>query len=53
MNISIANTADVKLNGTKMLLANGISTFFIKGKPIFSNRKSLPTNPSHCFILCN
>ena len=37
-----------------MLLANGFSTFSIKGNPVFSNGpKSLPKNPPDCPILCN
>ena len=35
-------------------LANGSFTFFIKGKPVFSNGlKSIPKNPSDCPILYN
>ena len=35
-----------------MLLANGLSTFPIKGNPVSSNGlKSLPNNPSDCLIL--
>ena len=35
-----------------MLLANDLSTFFIKGKPIFSNGpKSPPRNPPDCTVL--
>ena len=37
-----------------MLLANGLSTFFIKGIPVFSNgSKSLTKNPPDCPISCN
>ena len=37
-----------------MLLTNGLSTFFIKGNPVFSNGpKSLPKNPPDWAILCN
>ena len=37
-----------------MLLANGLSTFPIKGNPVFNNGpKSLPKNPSDCTISCN
>ena len=32
---SLANAAAVKHNGIKTLLSNGLSTFFIKGKPVF------------------
>ena len=46
--------AVANLNGIKTLLANGLSTFFIKGKPVFSNgRRSLPKSPPDCLILCN
>ena len=35
----------------KTLLANGLSTFFINGKPDFSNGpRSLPKNPPGCPI---
>ena len=38
----------------KRLLANGLSTFPIKGNPVFSNGpKNLPKNPPDCPILCN
>ena len=37
-----------------MLLANGLSIFFIKGIPVFSNGpKILLKNPPDCPILCN
>ena len=37
-----------------MFLANGLSTFPIKGNPAFSNGfKSLPNNPHDCSILYN
>ena len=46
--------AAVNVNGIKMLLANGLSTFPIKDNPVFSNGpKSLPKNPPDCPILCN
>ena len=52
-----ASTADadaVNPNGIKTLLASGLSTFFIKDDPVFSNGpKSLPKNPPDCTILCN
>ena len=36
------------------LLANGLSSFPIKGNPDFSNGpKGLPKNPPDCPILCN
>ena len=35
-------------------LSNGLSTFFIKDNPVFSNGpKSLPKNLPDCLILCN
>ena len=41
-------------NGIKTLLANTVSTFFIIGKPIFSNGpRSLPWNPHDCINLEN
>ena len=46
---SVANAAAVNSNGFKTLLANGLSTFFIKGNPVFSNGcKCLPRNPLDC-----
>ena len=46
--------AAFNLNGIKTLLANGFSTFFIKGKPVLSNRpKSLAKNPPDYLILDN
>ena len=37
-----------------MLLANGLGTFPIKGKPVFINGpRSLPKNHSNCTILDN
>ena len=50
---SVADAAGVNLNDIKALLANGLSTFFIKGNPVFSNGlKSLPKNSPDCPILC-
>ena len=34
---SVAAAAAVNYNGIKKLLANSLSIFFIKGKPVFSN----------------
>ena len=49
-----ADAADVNRIGIKMILANGLSTFFIKGKTNFNNDlKSLPRNPPDCPTLCN
>ena len=51
---SVADIAAVNPNGTKILLANGLSTFFIKDNPGLSNGpKSLPKNPPDFPILCN
>ena len=48
---SIADASAVIPNGIKMLLANGLSTFFIIGNPVFSNgSKSLRKNPPYCYI---
>ena len=39
---------------TKNVLANGLSAFPIKGKPVFSDgARSLPRNPPNCIILDN
>ena len=47
-------SAAVNPNGIKTLSANGLSAFFIKSNPVFSNGpKSLPKNPPNCLILCN
>ena len=49
-----ADAAAVNTNHIKILLASGLSTFFIKGNPVFSNGpKSLPKNPSYYLNLCN
>ena len=49
-----ADAAAVNSNDIKTLLANGLSTVFIKGKPVFSNGfKRLPKNPLDSPILCN
>ena len=51
---SVADAAGVNPNGIKTLLANGLSTFPIKGNPGSSNApKSLPKNPPDCPIFCN
>ena len=50
----VADAAAVNPNKIKTLLANGLSTFPIKGSPVFSNGpKSLPKNLPNCHILCN
>ena len=49
---SHADATSVNLNGIKKLLANGLNTFFIKDKTVFSNEsKGLPKNFSDCLIL--
>ena len=57
---SVADATAVNPNDFKTLLANGLSTFPIKGNPVFENGpKSLPKNTSDwewsfwCLILCN
>ena len=45
------DTAVVNRNSIKMLLANGLSTFFIKGTPVFHNwQKRLPKYLLSCTI---
>ena len=52
--IAITDAAAVNPNGIKTLFVNGLSTFTIKGYPVFSNGpKILPKNPPDCPILCN
>ena len=47
--VSVADSAAVNPNGIKILLASGLSTFFIKDNPVFSHcPKSLPKNPPDC-----
>ena len=51
---SVADAAVVNPNEIKTLIASGLSTFFIKGSPVFSNgHKCLLKYPSDCTILCN
>ena len=51
---SIADAVDVNPNGIKTLLANGLSTFFMKDNPVFSDGpKNIPKNLPNCFFLCN
>ena len=46
---SVPEAAAVNTNGNKTFFANGLSTFFIKGKPVFSNGlRSLPKSPPNC-----
>ena len=50
---SVADAAAVTPSGIKKLLASGLSTFFVKGKSVFSNGpRSLPRNLCDCPILC-
>ena len=50
--VSDDDAAALYLNGIKTLVANGLSTFFIKGKPAFSaGPRSLTRNPADCTIL--
>ena len=47
-----AYTTAVNRNDIKTLLANGLSKFFIKGKPVFSyGPRSFPLSPPDCTIL--
>ena len=50
--VSAADAATaVNLNGIKAILANVLSTFFIKGKPVFANDpRSFPRNTFNCII---
>ena len=44
-----ADAAAVNPNGTKPLLTNSLSTFLIKGNPVFSNgSKSIPKKSPDC-----
>ena len=50
----MADATVVNPNGIKTLLATGLSKFFIKVNPVFSNGpKSVTRNPPDCPILCN
>ena len=52
--VSVADAEVVNPNGIKTLLANGLSTFFLKGNPVFSiGPNILPINPPDSLILCN
>ena len=47
-----ADAAAVNPNVIKTFLANGLSVFLVKGKPVFSTgRRGLPKNPHYCTIL--
>ena len=51
---SVADVAAFNPNGIKTILASGLGTFFIKGKPGFTNvAKSLPKNSADFTILGN
>ena len=51
---SAADAAAVNPRVIKMLLANGLITFFINSNPIFSNGpNNLSRNPPDCIILDN
>ena len=48
----VADAVAVNPNGIKALLANGFNTFFIKGKPVFTNApERLPKNCGTYFRL--
>ena len=50
----VADAAAFDSNGIKTLLANGLSIFFIKSKPVLYNGlKSLPKNPLDFPSFCN
>ena len=50
----VADAATVSPNGSKTLLPNGLSTFLIKGNPVFNNGpKNLPKDPLDYPVLCN
>ena len=49
---SVADAASVNPNSIKTVLANGLSTFFIKKKIVFSSSlRNPPKNPSDCTVL--
>ena len=51
---SVADATAINPNDIKTLLANGLSTFTIKGNPVFSNGpKILSKNSPDCTILSN
>ena len=47
---TVADANAVNHNSVNTLLANDLSTFFVKGKPVYSNG---PKNPPDCRILCS
>ena len=54
MKTIVADAEVVNPNGIKTLLANGLSTFFLKGNPVFSiGPNILPRNPPDGLTLCN
>ena len=49
---SVAAAAAVNPDGIKTLLVSSLSTFFIKGKPVFINDpKIIPINSPYCPIV--
>ena len=49
-----ADAAVISPKGIKILLTNGLITFFINENPVFSNGPSnLPRNPPDCIIFDN
>ena len=54
LSIGASIAAVVNRNGIKILLANGLSTFFIKDNIVFSHGSNiLPRNSPDCPIFCN
>ena len=50
----VTDGGTVNLNGIKINLSNSLSTFFLKGKPVFNNDpRNLPKNLPDCLILDN
>ena len=51
---SVSDAAAVNCNGMETLLINGLNTFFIRDKPVFSNgNNSLSRSLTGCANLCN
>ena len=49
---SATDAAAVNPKGIKILLANGLITFFIKGHSVFNKGpRSIPRDPPDCIIL--
>ena len=54
MPVTISDALVVNPNGIEILLANGLSPFFIHCEAVFSNGPGdLPRNPLDCIILDN